>query len=331
MVKTTSALRAASLALRGRQGLLERCREQFAYGHIDWIRKWAKLETDLFVVARLSHAGWSLPSDQASLSPFRSPLGKRLPVLTWNLAWRNAYRAASVPEARAVGAPWLYMLKSVGVTPVWEGLPSGGRDDAHREWLPTHRPILFVPVHSWERDVVNLSGQVDALESVLPPTETTVLLGWGDFLSMETFLAFQRRGYQVVCAGYRGGAVAPSSPIGDRSAFLLNLARIFRRHEIVVSDIPCTALVYASSIGLPVQISSALRTLREGWLRTLTSDHSTGDDFALSVDWDERDFLWDPVRERPSHLNADALAERLGASSLLSPADWRRQFKWTHV
>lgn len=330
-MRASRVLRAASLAIKGREGLFERCREQFAYGHIDWIRKQVGLAPEFFVVARLLHAGWSLPSAQTSLSPFRSPFGKRLPILTWNKAWERAYKDSAIPEATAVGSPWLYMLKSMGLPTVWADFKQGTRTLKPESWLAKPRSILFVPVHSWERDVVNLTARIDALESHLPPAKTTVLLGWGDYLSMETTHTFQARGYQVVCAGYRGGAVSPASPVGDRSMFLLNLAKIFLRHEVVVSDIPCTALVYASSIGLPVHIDPHLRSLRDNWLMTLISDHSTSGDFSLTIDWEEQDPLWDSARDCPSHLDAATLAERLGGDSLVPPKQWRQQFKWARI
>lgn len=320
------------MAIRGNEGLFERCREQFAYGHVDWIRKFAGVSADKFLLGRLTHDGWVAPPSTLALRSFRSPTGRRLPILTWNDDWACAYHKAGVPEAVAVGAPWLYMLSVMGCPPVWTGDPAYRLDELRTPDIEV-RPYLYVPLHSWEKDVLSMSHIVRLLSRHLPPSETSILLGWGDYLAMETRLSLMSHGYQVLCAGYRGGAVEPTSPLGDREPFLANLLRIFAAHTEVVSEVPGTALVYAASIGKQVRVGGELLPVRQYFLDNynFSTGYSSLHDFEESIAVAERDPLWSVGHAGAMTADLELLPIRLGWNRRLDAREWASSFTWRQV
>jgi len=265
-------LRAGQLLADGPGGMMERCREQFAYGHVDILREYVSAKGDRFLAGLLPHAGWRAPTDASPGGPFRSPTGRQLPIWAWNSSWRDFYRSRGANHVEAIGAPWIYLLALEGVPPVWEWPTRTG----HRgQASPAHLSgrSLYVPIHSWERDVLDLESRVDRLVGPLPPETTVVLLGWGDFLTRGTRRAYERAGYQVECNGWRGGTIAPQSPIGDRALFLRNLLHLFQKVDEVVSEDMCTALLYASSIGKNVRALPEVREISEATMCRNWSDY----------------------------------------------------------
>ena len=196
---------------------------------------------------------------------------------------------------------------------------------------PPHRAArrtLYVPIHSWERDVIDLRRRVESLAGILDPAATTVLLGWGDFLSRGTRDAYRDAGFNVECNGYRGGAVAPESPIGDRGIFLHNLLRLLLSVDVVVSEEMCTALIYAASIGRSVRVDQAIQEVTRVDVTAAWSNYRSGYAIASDLDAVHRDYSWalDPDDNVFDHQRQ--VKSALGGDCLMSPEQLQQALEW---
>ena len=332
--------RAARYAVSGRHGLLDRCQEQFAYGHVDWIRRRAGMPPYYFLAARLPHGGWggwSDPPDGGTVSPFRSHYGRELPVLTWNGRWEKYYNTHGATQALAIGAPWLYMLLLEGDV-LGDQMPRALRHLSLASATAVQsRPIcdardyLYVPTHSWEREVVDLSMLGNRLTSHFDPRETSVLLGWGDFLRIDLRRSLTTQGYQVLCAGYRGGAVSPSSPIGDRSIFLANLLSIFLTHNTIVSEMPSTPLVYAASVGKATRIPEDLTTMGLDMLEGIVGDVGRHQSWADEMQEVKDRYNWLDSSHAGVEATQALALETLGLHDVKSPEWLATELRWERI
>jgi len=322
-------LTAAEMSARGRSGLLDRCREQYAYGHVDILKSYVGAGANEFLAGRLAHDEWGMPIKESVGGAFRGPSGTELPTWTWNSSWREWHIARGARKVFAIGAPWLYLLRSVGVKAVWENHSSAA--GLLRSPSLDPREVLYVPLHSWERETLDLHSRAAQLSDVLDPASTTVLLGWGDYLSRQTRQAYESIGFRVDCNGYRGGAVAPESAIGDRPVFLRNLLDLLLSSRLVVSEDVCTALMYAASIGSRVQVMPELTEIASTSGLDFQSRLRTEEEFARHLAEVNQRYAWmyDPSSD-PHDYRADVCAA-LGGDALLGPEDLSRILKWSKI
>lgn len=320
------ALSGAEMTARGRSGLLDRCREQFAYGHVDILRSYVGASANNFLTGRLPHDEWGLPIVESVGGAFRGPNGRELPTWTWNSAWRDGHRARGATKVFAIGAPWLYLLQIAGVEAIWDASSRCG--GIRRTPGPDERRVLYVPLHSWERETLDLGSRARDLSDVLDPAGTTVLLGWGDFLSRGTRNAYESAGFRVECNGYRGGAVAPESPIGDRQLFLWNLLDLLRTSHLVVSEEVCTALIYAASAGIRVQVMPELAEIARLNEVNFSSNLRTVEEFARHLTEVNRRYGWMYDASSDPHDHRTQISATLGGDFLMSPDDLMRILRW---
>lgn len=315
------ALTGATMLSKGSQGLMERCREQFAYGHVDVLRRYVGAPDDVFLAGLLPHDEWGAVQFGA-VGAFRGPDGRQLPIWTWTEAWRDWHLRQGAKRAFAIGAPWLYLMRMRGVSPVWEG-PSSRVSHAARSQV-------YLPLHSWERETLDLKSRAAQLADILEPSATVVLLGWGDFLSRDTRRAYERAGFDVDCSGYRGGEMAPASPMGDRSVFLDNLMDILLSADRVVSEEVATGLVYAAALGVQVHVMPQLRALSRGASDWVISDFREKSEYVERLNG-FAGFAWmaDPMADVRDH--AEEIKQALGGPSVMSPEDLGRCLEWRRM
>ena len=312
--------------------MFHRCQEQFAYGHADWLMTYAGIDEGQYLTGRLPHNEWGFPQSHSYLRTFRGPRGQRLPIWTWSSAWEAAYNQNGVENALAIGAPWVYAAKSQEVPLVWDetSLISDGLVRG-QSTLGANDKILYVPTHSWERDVLDLGTVSRVLSEILPPDRTTVLLGWPDFLSRRIRLDLELAGYAIDCAGYRGSSFAPSSPAGDRREFFPNLFRIFQAHDVVVSDSVCTALMYAGSMGRRIGVPEELVRMRRFVAEALRSDYRTAKEFRQALDAADAQAPWLVGNVVDPKCFALELKRCLGGDRVLEPSDLRACLKFNSI
>jgi hypothetical protein len=306
---------------KGSRGLMERCREQFAYGHVDVLRRYVGVSPDMFLAGLLPHDEWG-DAEGGAVGVFRGPTGKQLPIWTWTEGWRNWHIAQGASRAYAIGAPWLYLLRMRGLPTVWEKAPGETRIGGRQ---------VYLPLHSWERETIDLKTRAAMLAQVLDPDATLVLLGWGDFLSRDTRRSYERAGFSVDCSGYRGGELAPASPLGDRGIFLDNLLDILLTADRVISEEVATGLVYASSLGVQVHVMAELRELSRTGNDWVVSDFRHQNDYRDRLDALTGQYAWmaDPMADVRDH--AEEIKQALGGSSVMSPEDLGRCLEWRRM
>lgn len=313
------------MLLDGSSGLLDRCREQFAYGHVDILQRYSQREPNHFLVGRLPHDEWGKPAAGSPRGKFRSPSGRELPVWTWNRDWEQWHRSAGSRRAVAIGAPWLYLLRVHGVVPIWESeLPPEPRESSVQR-------ALYVPLHSWERDVLDLGQSAQDVAGMLDPERTTVLLGWADFLSRRTREAFESQGFRVTCNGYRGGAVAPESPAGDRAVFLENMLELLQSVDIVVSEEMCTALVYAAAMGKQIHVGKELQSAMRAGVSDVWSNYRSGASFITDLDNQALEYDWASDAGADVYLHRDQIRIALGGDCMRSPAELDSLLVWREM
>jgi hypothetical protein len=191
------------------------------YGHAHLLLSYCGLSPRMQIPVRLQH-GW-----QPGVGMRAQDMAQPGPKIVWSS--RNLARANEAGDygAVAIGAPWLYMPKT---------LDPG----------PDHpRSALIVPFHGWEQQ--GLAGSMDAYAKALVRLEAsgfgpiTVCLYWFEYEQPALREVFERQGFATTTMG----------PRSDNPAFLRRQRELIQRHAYVSSNRVSTASFYALEAGRP--------------------------------------------------------------------------------
>ena len=281
--------------------------EQFAYGHVNALLRYAGLPERSLVWGYIPHSGWGKwwkPHMQADfVGKKRSPLGASIPQFMWNNRWATEARARGGKHVYAIGAPWLYVALRDASHPDGSG--------SMRSYLATQR-TLFVAPHSIEGAELDTSVGIEKLRSEFPPETTDVLLSWLDFLDVRIRTSYEALGYKVFCAGFRSNPYyLPWGTAGGRSQFLETLFEILTSYTLVVSNLPCTALLYALSIGKETLVDPALGQS----LEDIPTEFRPYTEFLL------QEYSWLSSMTSKSAQSYSRALHELGVDSMLSAVD----------
>jgi len=287
--------------------------EQFAYGHREEVLWAAGLPFNAILWGILPHAGIGRPEELGfELQRRKDPIGREIPQWFWNESWVTEAQARGVKRAYALGSPWLYHLRRKGILPAWEsGRPA-------MQGTPGY--LLFVPRHTWEGHVYPARVPARELEVLAQGRDICVLLAWPDFLCRDTRSRYEEAGMQVHCAGFRASPYfLPWSAAGDRTCFLENLRQTFAGASQVVSESPGAALVYAASLGVPIQIVPELSTVpADQDLRAYTD----------AIARLSSTLRWAYSENNDLRKHVDQIAEMLGADSVRSQEQLLGVLQW---
>ena len=227
--------------------------EQMAYGHREVLLKYMGLEKKFYFGASLTH-GKILPD---FLDPIR-PQYMRDGSQILQVLWRSdaEYEAAKKGvDAISIGAKGLYALENMGQS-IEETKQNISNFAEKHNWkgeyeeiidLIQDRKVLYMPLHSWEGDVVSQKNSDVGLLKFLNPKNVTVLLGFLDFLEPSSRAYFESFGFKTDCAGIRASKVF-GSPAGGRETFLYSLFDLISKNDVVVANGLTTGLLYATCL-----------------------------------------------------------------------------------
>lgn len=202
-----------------------------SYGHRQVLLSYVGVR-DRPVYAFLQH-GWSLRADAGHGPLANSSRFPSVPRVYWSDRQRNEAIALGVPNAVSAGAPFLYLVDSIGIGRTQStALRGSGR-------------VLMYPPHSTEfEDQVEVAvGIDDARRAIKDGHEVTVCLHPLDAMKAQGVAAYQEIGCNVVSHGF--GRYDPF--------FLPRQVATILNHDEVWSYGVGTAALYASFLGRSVR------------------------------------------------------------------------------
>jgi len=216
--------------------------EQFMYGHRevlmhDSLKQRYMKSGDYILAAGLQH-GW-LPEE--GIWRLRKKNLQRAPRYVWNSRWENLLPTST--KNKAIGAPWLYLLRSLGLN-----------QDIVKVKRFAEKKYLIFPGHSGLSFSKNFVEQAKYFGSICDPSSSTVCLFWLDYCNSTYRRAFENEGFVVECVGF-GSARKSDAKYNDsdRVVYLLNLFEMMIKHEILVTDEFSSGALYALSLGLKIK------------------------------------------------------------------------------
>jgi hypothetical protein len=218
--------------------------EQFLYGHREillyfLLKNNINISSKAFLEGGLEH-GWT-PDDEFWRVRRRNLT--RAPRYVWQRQQTLIDNPGNYQEL--IGAPWLYLLKSIGV------------EKGSRVELPikNNRINLIVPFHSEGLCLKDIGTQALHYSKIVDPRESTICLFWLDFCDPTIRKTYNDLGFQIDCVGYNYRHHNSYKIGSQRTFFLLRLLKMIAHHRNYLSDDYSTSLWYAASLGKTVLVS----------------------------------------------------------------------------
>jgi len=164
-----------------------------------------------------------------------SRLPKWIPKLMWSQADVETIERAGVTNARAVGSPFLYLLRMHPPAP-----PPG---DGSLLCFPFHASEIGAHATSW-------SEYAEYLRERSGGGRVTICLHYMEYAQSELRSMFEGLGFEVTTNG----------TLHD-PAFLRRLATLIECHDAVTTNRLGTAIVYAGAVGRPIDLGGPLAGL----------------------------------------------------------------------
>ena len=259
------------------------------YGHKDVLARYTGVRGNPPILGYLQH-GWKRGSVFVD-----GPVVRGVPKLVWTADNERATRALGHWPVRAVGAPFLYLMRL--------------RDEA-----PAPRPgaLLAFPYHTEattrierddERYAAHLAGR--------GATSVTVCLHPQDLENQAIRASYENYGFATTSNG--SNRVDP--------LFLDRVFDLIAAHERVTTNRVCTAIFYAAALGRGVSISGPVPGIERGGSGPAASEAGRAERFQRTT-----------FPELVDGVGGDAARElgkrELGAESLREPGELRRTLGW---
>lgn len=249
--------------------------ENFAYGHQEILLKYMGLDFSTQIVGIIEH-GASRPDYLEDVRSPRFLWGQKTNFWAWSTQTEQLAHKSGFRNVKAIGAPWLYLRKSLGFTA--PPLPQ------------RQRRVLVMPSHSTGNASEVAKFQIKKLRAqklreAIGDELATVCLHAADFSDPETRDSFEENGFGVTCVG-SSLIQPPWSSSGNRVRSLYTLLNLMHDHTHFVTDHYGTALIYAIDLGLEISILPEVKEYQN--LDVLSSAKQ---DIYLKVTKSEKDFI----------------------------------------
>lgn len=197
------------------------------YGHIHVLAKYCGLSDVPWLNGYLQH-GWN------ATDGFGNYLGsKRLAdKFVWSKRCENVIKSNGVNNVIAIGAPWIYLDESY---------PQN--KDSKKEG------VIVYPAHNSVGSNIGDTSLEYAIYLKNKYGSTTVVLHKYDYLNQKIVKNYQNEGHTVTWHGNG----TPWEKDFDPN-FLIKQKKLLNEHEIVVSNVMSTAILYGLSLGLDVEL-----------------------------------------------------------------------------
>jgi len=283
--------------------------EQFMYGHREVLLSSAinsdmRLDKSSLIIGGILH-GWAF---DPSIWRVRKLNLQRAPRFVWHRKFEEKLPAST--GNIAIGAPWLYLLRQLGIVKHSRVLLAG------RE----QTDVLVFPGHNLLYTSKDIYRQVSKYREIVGSRTATVCLYWLDFLDPSTYQSFVDAGFKVVSIGYTPRGKFGYSSKGGRVTFLPRLLELFASHDLILADELGSGVIYAASLGKNIQLCPDSHS--NDIQIELASIMGKGDGFYLTADdWLENHDpeLWKSGKSSPKLI--EIAWEELGEASLLSDED----------
>lgn len=218
--------------------------EQFMYGHREILINYmlsngCDISQSSYLQGGLAH-GWA---PNFEIWRLRKKNFQRANRYVWK--GPNFSPEKVIYEQIPIGAPWLYLLMTLGIKP------------GEKIELPirNNRKNLIMPFHSEGTRLKKIDEQAQFFSSIADPKESTVCLFWLDYCDPVNRKAYSDLGFSLECVGFPN-RITNSFQIGSpRTFFLIHLLSLMLEHRNFITDNPSTALFYAASLGKDVIVS----------------------------------------------------------------------------
>ena len=222
---------------------------QFKYGHREILLDYMALPRTTLLKGILQHGVIQngIMDRNSYVKDLKTPrigLFKRSPLWVYATQTENYLLNEKVRNVKAIGAPWLYLLKNLNLEP----------DILQNKERPTR--YLAFPTHfdmndSFHYDKTKIREKITAWKSLAGNAELTLCLFWTEYLTEEWQEVAGEEGVTVVTAGL--GRTDPSwSQNLMRTNFLHKLLNILDSASHCIFEDLSSAIFYALSLGLKV-------------------------------------------------------------------------------
>ncbi len=291
------------------------------YGHAHVLAEYCGLDpADPPRIDGYLQHGWNVVDGLGGGTPY----APGSPIFVWSERTRRRAWSMDRPLATVIGAPFLYLLRSLArADPRSEPDHNAAHDpEAARQAKPRadlrsepdlsaarREGTIWYPFHGWEGQKV--SGDHHRLIDEIVATEDgpiTFCLYWNEFEDSRIRALYEQAG-RVICHGYRG-----YMRMRTDARFLHGQLAELRRHRRVASNRLSTAILYGTAAGCePAVYGDPMYLDRED---TATPDR-------IRREWPELH----GVAPDPDRARSTVLAE-LGDGHLASPAELRAILGW---
>lgn len=217
--------------------------ENFAYGHQEILLKYMGLNFSTQIIGIIEH-GASRPNFLEDVRSPRFHWGQKTNFWAWSMETEALAKKNNYKNIKAIGAPWLYLKKSVETELTTSPQPS--------------KKFLVMPSHSTGNasEIANLEIKklrAKNFRDAIGDQFATVCLHAADFCDPDTRESFETYGFNVTCVG-SSLIQPPWSSSGNRIKSLYTLMKLMLDHSHFITDHFGTALFYAVDLGLEISI-----------------------------------------------------------------------------
>jgi hypothetical protein len=226
-------------------------REQFRFGHREILLDYLDIDYSHLIEGFLQHGVH--PHSEVGYWPYQQ-LSKNFSTFYSSFVWSHKAQLSAQKNGHhhvsAIGAPWLYLLSSMGYFSegVVYNIPSTN----------SARDILIVPAHGSGHTFANshYAEMVDKVRNRIGDVDASVLLYYTEFSDPMVRREWSRRGFALECSGFAWGAEHRTlwTYNGGRPRFLHNTLSVLLKHREVICTSPTTLATYSTSLGIPTSI-----------------------------------------------------------------------------
>jgi hypothetical protein len=233
--------------------------EQMAYGHREVLLEYLNLSKENYFKAVITH-GKILPDEIDPILPIFDNFGRQIMQVLWR-GDAQTQAANKGVNAISIGATGIYAMlnKGYSVDEISRNIASVSEEHSWSQNkselldMLSNKKILYMPVHSWDGDVIKRSLEDIEFLCKLDSKNIVVCLGFLDFADPECRYLYTSAGFRVECAGVRASKIF-GSPAGGREKFLYSLIDLIEQSDFVLADELTTGQLYAACLGKHIGI-----------------------------------------------------------------------------
>ena len=216
--------------------------EQFAYGHREILLKYSGIDFSAQLLGTLQHGVLGYKQVEEWLSP-RYMSGRKSFYWVYSHESEKLGKTQGHKNVVAIGAPWLYLRKSV------IDIPTADQKEDRVLVMPSHSQAVYVSkAVKFEK-----RQQARAFREVVGSKNATVCLHAIDFCDPELIEAYVDEEFDIICIG--SSSFYPAwTEAGNRIGSLGKLMRLMGTHSHMLTNSYGSHLFYAIDMGMSIGV-----------------------------------------------------------------------------